>query len=101
MRNKIDYGIDLGTTNSAIARMENGVPNVKKTDTYEDTLPSCVHFNKRQDILVGRSAVNVMRNDNISLLARSESHAKIIENFCNRPVLSILDDWNYKQLEKL
>lgn len=24
MRNKIDYGIDLGTTNSAIARMENG-----------------------------------------------------------------------------
>jgi len=30
MRNKIDYGIDLGTTNSAIVRMENGVPVVKK-----------------------------------------------------------------------
>lgn len=28
MRNKIDYGIDLGTTNSAIARMENGTPTV-------------------------------------------------------------------------
>lgn len=72
MRNKIDYGIDLGTTNSAIARMENGVPNVKKTDTNEDTLPSCVHFNKRQDILVGRSAVNVMKNDNTRALKTFE-----------------------------
>ena len=32
MRTKIDYGIDLGTTNSAIARMENGKPIIKKTD---------------------------------------------------------------------
>lgn len=72
MRNKIDYGIDLGTTNSAIARMENGVPNVKKTDTNEDTLPSCVHFNKRQDILVGRNAVNVMKNDNTRALKTFE-----------------------------
>ena len=72
MRNKIDYGIDLGTTNSAIARMENGVPNIKKTDTNEDTLPSCVHFNKRQDILVGRSAVNVMKNDNTRALKTFE-----------------------------
>jgi molecular chaperone DnaK (HSP70) len=37
MRNKIDYGIDLGTTNSAIARMENGVPTIKKSDTFKDT----------------------------------------------------------------
>lgn len=74
MRNKIDYGIDLGTTNSAIARMENGVPNVKKTDTNEDTLPSCVHFNKRQDILVGRSAVNVMKNDSTRALKTSEKN---------------------------
>lgn len=45
--------------------------------------------------------VTLMRNDSVSILARSESHAKIIENYCNKPVLSILDDWNYKQLEKL
>jgi len=73
MRNKIDYGIDLGTTNSAIARMENGVPIVKKTDTNEDTLPSCVHFNKRKDILVGRSAFNVMKNDNTRALKTFEA----------------------------
>lgn len=29
-RTKIDYGIDLGTTNSSIAGMENGVPIIKK-----------------------------------------------------------------------
>lgn len=68
MRNKIDYGIDLGTTNSAIARMENGVPTIKKSDTLKDTLPSCVHFNKRKDILVGDPAFNVMKNDNIRAL---------------------------------
>ena len=52
MRNKIDYGIDLGTTNSAIARMENGNPTIKKSDTLKDTVPSCVHYNTRQDILI-------------------------------------------------
>ncbi len=72
MRNKIDYGIDLGTTNSAIARMENGVPIIKKTDTGEDTLPSCVHYNKRKDIMVGRTAANVLKNDNTRALKTFE-----------------------------
>ena len=73
MRNKIDYGIDLGTTNSAIARMENGVPTIKKSETLKDTIPSCVHFNKRQDILVGDTAFNVMKNDNTRALKTFES----------------------------
>ena len=34
-RLKIDYGIDLGTTNSAICRMESGEPVIKKTDTLK------------------------------------------------------------------
>jgi molecular chaperone DnaK len=39
-RVKIDYGIDLGTTNSAIARMELGEPTIKKDpDTGMDTVP--------------------------------------------------------------
>jgi molecular chaperone DnaK len=73
MRNKIDYGIDLGTTNSAIARMENGVPTIKKSDTLKDTVPSCIHFNKRQDSLVGDTAFNVMKNDNARALKTLES----------------------------
>ena len=68
MRNKIDYGIDLGTTNSAIARMENGIPTIKKSDTLKDTIPSCVHFNRRQDCLVGDPAFNVLKNDNARAL---------------------------------
>lgn len=73
MRNKIDYGIDLGTTNSAIARMENGAPTIKKSDTLKDTVPSCVHFNKRKDILVGDTAFNVMKNDNTRALKSFEA----------------------------
>jgi len=68
MRNKIDYGIDLGTTNSAIARMENGHPVIKKSDTLKDTIPSCVHVNRRKDILVGDSAFNVLKNDSARAL---------------------------------
>jgi hypothetical protein len=29
MKNKIDYGINLETSNSAISKMENGVPVIK------------------------------------------------------------------------
>jgi len=68
MRNKIDYGIDLGTTNSSIARIENGVPIIKRTDVQKDIMPSCIHFNKAQDILVGDRAFNVMQNDNANAL---------------------------------
>lgn len=41
MRQKIDYGIDLGTTNSAIARMESGEALIIKSDDNQmDTTPS-------------------------------------------------------------
>ncbi len=72
MRNKIDYGIDLGTTNSAIARMENGVPTIKKSDTLKDTFPSCIHFNKKKDVIVGDAAYNITKNDNARALKTFE-----------------------------
>lgn len=53
-RVKIDYGIDLGTTNSAIARMENGNPKIIKSEGYsKDTTPSCVGFTINGRILFG------------------------------------------------
>jgi molecular chaperone DnaK len=73
MRTKIDYGIDLGTTNSAIARMENGKPVIKKTDTLKDTLPSCVSITKKQDILVGDPAFNALKADSIRALKKWDS----------------------------
>ena len=62
-RIKIDYGIDLGTTNSSICRMEKGEPVVIKTDTLKDTLPSCVSINKKGSIKVGDGAYNTMKSD--------------------------------------
>lgn len=62
-RNKIDYGIDLGTTNSAISRMEKGEPIVIKTDVLKDTMPSCISVNKKGSIKAGDSAYNTMKQD--------------------------------------
>lgn len=62
-RLKIDYGIDLGTTNSAICRMEKGEPIIKKSDTLKDTMPSCVSATKRRTVKVGDSAYNDMKSD--------------------------------------
>lgn len=62
-RLKIDYGIDLGTTNSAICRMEKGEPVIIKSDTLKDTMPSCVAFNKKKSVKVGDGAYNNMKSD--------------------------------------
>lgn len=62
-RLKIDYGIDLGTTNSAICRMEKGEPVIIKTDVLKDTMPSCVSFTKRKTVKAGDSAFNDMKSD--------------------------------------
>ncbi|TXD81126.1 Hsp70 family protein [Subsaximicrobium wynnwilliamsii] len=64
-RTKIDYGIDLGTTNSAISRMENGEATIKKTDTLKDTMPSAVYINKKKAIQVGDSAYNALKRDKL------------------------------------
>ncbi|MEY2792057.1 MAG: hypothetical protein RJA76_49 [Bacteroidota bacterium] len=72
MRNKVDYGIDLGTTNSAISRIENGTPIVKKSDNLKDTTPSCVSFNKKGESLVGDTAFNILKIDNARSLKNFE-----------------------------
>lgn len=60
---KMKYGIDLGTTNSAICKMENGEPCIRKTDTLKDTLPSSVSYTKKKVVKVGDSAYNDLRQD--------------------------------------
>ena len=62
-RTKIDYGIDLGTTNSALCRMEKGEPIIRKTDTLKDTMPSCVAFTKKGSAKAGDAAYNTMKSD--------------------------------------
>ncbi|MGG5507264.1 MULTISPECIES: Hsp70 family protein [unclassified Myroides] len=67
-RTKIDYGIDLGTTNSAISRIESGEVIIKKTDTQSDTMPSCVFINKKKAQQVGDVAYNALKRDKLSAM---------------------------------
>ena len=67
-RIKIDYGIDLGTTNSAISRMENGEAIIKKSDVQADTMASAVSINKKKAIQVGNSAYNALKRDKLSAM---------------------------------
>jgi molecular chaperone DnaK len=56
---KIDFGIDLGTTNSAIAFLDNGeIKIIKSIEGQMDTTPSVVHINKAKSIFVGLKAFN-------------------------------------------
>nr|QBS14381.1 molecular chaperone [Vacuolaria virescens] len=49
-------GIDLGTTNSVIAVMEGGTPNVIANSEGLRTTPSIVAYTKKQELLVGQIA---------------------------------------------
>ncbi|MCF0219885.1 MAG: Hsp70 family protein [Muribaculaceae bacterium] len=61
--NKIIYGIDLGTTNSAIARFENGQSVIKKSPTQGDTTPSCVTVTPKGKLIVGAKAYSQLDKD--------------------------------------
>src|SRR6516225_4013008 len=51
------YGIDLGTTNSCLAYVDDtGRPVVVKSAVGEDTTPSVVYFESPDNVVVGRQA---------------------------------------------
>lgn len=51
-------GIDLGTTNSVVAVMENGTPKVVPNHEGERTTPSVVGYTRDGEFIVGRAARN-------------------------------------------
>ena len=57
-RLKIDYGIDLGTTNSGIARIEEGKSNMLEIDRSK-TVPSAVHYDRKDNSRVGITALSL------------------------------------------
>jgi molecular chaperone DnaK len=69
---KIKFGIDLGTTNSAIVKFEEGKMVIIKSELQKDTTPSCVSFTKKGGIRVGESALNGYRSDLRIALRKSE-----------------------------
>ena len=70
--NRIKYGIDLGTTNSAIAVIEKGESSIVKNQQNKDTTPSCVQFRK-QRISVGDRAYNQLNQDKLIALKQGQS----------------------------
>ncbi len=46
-------------------------------------------------------AMKVLRDPRLSIIARSESHASCIENFCNKKTVGVLDNWNLENLLKI
>ncbi len=52
-------GIDLGTTNSLVARVRDGKPFVIADCNQEKLLPSIVHYDARGRVIVGRDAARL------------------------------------------
>ena len=70
---RIDYGIDLGTTNSVIARMVRGKPTVVRSNRYaSDTTPSAVAFGRGGRIRVGTPAYNKLNSDRLEALKQDD-----------------------------
>ena len=61
---RIKYGIDLGTTNSAIAVIKKGESTIVKNELQKDTTPSCVGF--RKGVIVGDKAFNQLNSDKLN-----------------------------------
>lgn len=77
-RTKIDYGIDLGTTNSAISRIESGEAKIVKINGLDDTMPSCIAYNKK-GLLAGKKAYAVYRSEQEASLSKDIEPNAFIE----------------------
>jgi molecular chaperone DnaK len=69
MNDTINFGIDLGTTNSSIAKFDNGdVFIFKNPISLKQTLPSVVGFRK-QRIVVGEKAIELIQKDSKNVIS--------------------------------
>src|SRR5213083_1635743 len=58
MRTTIDFGIDLGTTNSSVAVLKGIATEIIKNNAGSDVTPSAVAIDKRGAVQVGLQAKN-------------------------------------------
>ena len=63
MSRYIEFGIDLGTTNSCLARMEGGGPQVIQNNDQMNVTPSVVRVLKSGSLMTGRRAYNAIVED--------------------------------------
>ena len=79
--NRIKYGIDLGTTNSALVRMERAKVKVVKNDMHGDTTPSAVSFGRRGSKLVGARPYNRLGDDRLRALKQGRDIRNVFVEF--------------------
>ena len=63
MRSTIDFGIDLGTTNSAVAVLRGTTTEILKNNLDTDITPSAVYINKRGALITGMRAKEQTKHD--------------------------------------
>jgi molecular chaperone DnaK len=81
MRPMINFGIDLGTTNSLIAKFNNGTVEVFKDPSgFKETLSSAVGF-RHDRILVGEKAKEYAEKDSKSVINRFKRKMGTTETF--------------------
>jgi molecular chaperone DnaK len=85
-------GIDLGTTNSVVAALDEGEPWVIPDDDGNEILPSCVGFDAQNKLLVGRAAWN-------QYVAAPERTVRSIKRQMGTDHLTTLGDKTYRPQE--
>ncbi|WP_291727851.1 Hsp70 family protein [Bernardetia sp.] len=81
MENTINFGIDLGTTNSAIAKFTKGNVEVfKHSVTWKETLPSVIYFRKDR-VFVGDKAKEYVIRDPKNVISRFKRKMGTTETF--------------------
>src|SRR5687767_1093186 len=77
----INYGIDLGTTNSLIAHYNDGKVEVYKNPVgFKETLPSCVAY-RGEKILVGDKAREWIMKDPLNVFSAFKRKMGTSEKF--------------------
>jgi molecular chaperone DnaK len=82
MERMINYGIDLGTTNSAIAKFVKGEVEVFKNplETGKETLPSVVYY-KKDKVVVGTNARTYLERDTENVFGTFKRKMGTTESF--------------------
>ena len=81
MSNTINFGIDLGTSNSLIAKFDKGHVEVFKNPSgFKESLPSVVGF-RNDRTLVGEQARTYLQRDSKSVVSRFKRKMGTSESF--------------------
>ena len=92
-QHRLAVGIDLGTTNSLVATVRSGQPQVINDSGGKGILPSVVRYLDKESVLVGREAMDASADDPFNTIVS-------VKRFMGRGMEDIPEDCSYKFLDK-